>query len=198
MNTAGAAPDLRELLRGTRVLAPAAVAELPLLAGEAATLRQRLAAKQALRLALLDALVEAARQHGYRDGHAQSLREWQHARTRLDAWQADADGALQALLLQALRRLLGELPPDVPAALLAQQALRAAADEQGRLRVCVHPTLRDAVAARLLAAGCPHEVHADDTCAPSACRIDTAFGSLHGDWQTQLAALADALGNQPA
>lgn len=186
--------NLRELLRGTRVLAPAALAELAPLDSEAATLRQRLAAKQALRLALLDALVDAARRQGWRDGHAQALREWQPVRARLHAWQADADGALQALLLRALRRLLGDLPPDVPVTLLAQQALRSAADAQGALRLSVHPTLLEAVATRLRAAGCTLEVEPDPACATSGCRIDTAFGSLHADWQTQVAALADALG----
>jgi flagellar biosynthesis/type III secretory pathway protein FliH len=192
------APGLRTLLRGTRVLLPEAARELPRVADEAATIRQRLAAAQAERLSQLDAAVQAARDNGWRAGHAQALRELHDVRARVDAWTRDADGALQDLMLHSLRRLLGTLPGDVPVALLAQRALQEAGSEQGAMRVCVHPSLRDAVAARLRAAGIEHEVHADDHCAPTACRVDTAFGSLHADLDTQLAALVDALNAQGA
>lgn len=187
------APGLRSLLRGTRVVVPDAVRELPQLADQAAAMRRRLASAQAERLSQLDAAVKAACDNGRRAGHAQALRELHDVRARVDAWTRDADGALQALLLHALRRLLGDLPADVPVALLAQRALHEAGAEQGAMRVCVHPSLLDAVAARLRDAGIEHDVRADDACAVTACRVDTAFGSLHADLDTQLAALVDAL-----
>jgi flagellar biosynthesis/type III secretory pathway protein FliH len=190
------APGLRSLLRGTRVLVPEAARELPRLADQAAAMRQRLAATQAERLSQLDAAVRAAHDNGRRAGHAQALRDLHEVRARVDAWTRDADGALQDLLLHALRRLVGALPADVPVALLAQRALHEAGAEQGAMRVCVHPSLRDAVATRLRGAGIEHPVHADDDCAPMACRVDTAFGSLHADLETQLTAFADALESQ--
>jgi flagellar biosynthesis/type III secretory pathway protein FliH len=189
-------PGLRSLLRGTRVLLPEAARELPRLADQAAALRQRLAVAQIERFSQLDAAVQAARDNGWRAGHADALRELHDVRARVAAWTRDADGALQDLLLHALRRLLGALPADVPVALLVQRALHEAGAEQGAMRACVHPSLRDAVAARLRDAGIEHPVHADESCAPSACRVDTAFGSLHADLDTQLAALADALDAQ--
>jgi type III secretion protein L len=98
------------------------------------------------------------------------------------------------MLLRALRRLLGELPPDLLLAQLAEQALLAARDETTQVLVHVHPQHCAAVSERLRAhAGLQIDVRADARLGPSDCRIDTGFGSIDASLPTQLAALEAAL-----
>jgi type III secretion protein L len=106
------------------------------------------------------------------------------------------DEALQALLLRALRRLLGELPADLLLAQLAAQALQAVRQDAGTVRVQVHPLLHAAVQQRL--AHLPSrpwrlEVHADARLGAADCRIETDFGAIDAALDTQLAALQVAL-----
>jgi type III secretion protein L len=181
-------------LRGVRVLAPAAAAELPRLADDVAAARHRIARTEAERLALLGSVRDAAHQLGYRDGHAQAVEELARFSAGLRALASDHAGALQALLLRALRRLLGELPPDLVLAQLAEQALRAARDEATQVQVHVHPRHCAAVSERLCAqAGLTVDVRADASLGPTDCRIETGVGSIDASLPTQLAALEAAL-----
>lgn len=184
-------------LRGVRVLTPAAAAELPRLADDVATARQRIARAEAERLALLGSVRDAAQQLGYRAGHARALEDLARFNTDLHALASDHASALQALLLRALRRLLGELPPDLMLAQLAEQALLAARDDATKVQVHVHPQHCAAVSERLRArvagAGLTIEVRADASLGPTDCRVDTGVGSIDASLPTQLAALEAAL-----
>jgi type III secretion protein L len=184
-------------LRGVRVLTPAAVAELPRLADDVAAARQRIARAEAERLALLDSVRDAAQQLGYRAGHARALEDLARFNTDLHALASDHASALQALLLRALRRLLGELPPDLMLAQLAEQALLAARDDATKVQVHVHPQHCAAVSERLCTqvarAGLAIDVRADASLGPTGCRVDTGVGSIDASLPTQLAALEAAL-----
>jgi type III secretion protein L len=188
-------------LRGVRVLPPSAAAQLPLLVADVDSARARIARAEAERLALLDTVREQARQAGYRDGHAQAVRALAAFGARMQALAAGHDEALQALLLRALRRLLGELPADLLLAQLAAQALQAVRQDAGTVRVQVHPLLHAAVQQRL--ARLPSrpwrlEVHADARLGAADCRIETDFGAIDAALDTQLAALQVALaGGEP-
>jgi type III secretion protein L len=187
------------VLRGVRVLTPAAAAELPRLADDVAAARHRIARIETERLALLDSVRDAAHQLGLRDGHAQALDELARFNTDLRALASDHAGALQALLLRALRRLLGELPPELVLAQLAEQALLAARDEATKVQVHVHPQHCAAVSARLRAyAGLTIDVRADASLRPTDCRVDTGAGSIDASLPTQLAALEAALNGASA
>ena len=186
--------SVAQALRGTRVLTPAAAAMLPRLADDVAAARHRVACAEAERLALLDSVREAAHQLGYRDGHARALEELARFNANLRALTSDHASALHSLLLRALRRLLGELPPDLVLAQLAEQALLAARDDADKVQVHVHPQHCAAVSARLGAhAGLAIEVRADPNLGPTDCRIDTGIGSIDAGLPTQLAALEAAL-----
>lgn len=206
-------------LRGVRVLTPATAAELPRLADDLAAARQRIAHAEAERLALLGSVREAAQQLGYRDGQARAIADLAQFNAGLRALASDHAGALQALLLRALRRLLGELPPELVLAQLAEQALLAARDDATRLQVHVHPRHCAAVSERLSAprpaeagrppwgsrkvaephflesthAGLMIEVRADPSLGLTDCRVDTGVGSIDASLPAQLAALEVAL-----
>jgi type III secretion protein L len=181
-------------LHGVRVLTPSAVAELPRLADEVAAARQRIACAEAESLALLGSVHDAAQQLGYRDGHARAIADLARFNADLRALASDHAAALHQMLLRALRRLLGELPPDLLLAQLAEQALLAARDETTQVLVHVHPQHCAAVSERLRAhAGLQIDVRADARLGPSDCRIDTGFGSIDASLPTQLAALEAAL-----
>jgi type III secretion protein L len=181
-------------LRGVRVLTPAAVAELPRLADDVAAARHRIARAEAERLALLNSVRDAAQQLGYRAGHVQAVEDLARFNANLRALASDHASALRALLLRALRRLLGELPPDLVLAQLAEQALLAARDEATKVQVHVHPQHCAAVSERLRAhAGLTIEVRADASLGPTDCRVDTGVGSIDAGLATQLAALEAAL-----
>ncbi len=184
-------------LRGVRVLSPAAAAELPRLADDVAAARQRIAREEAVRLALLGSVHEAAHELGYRDGHARAIADLARFNADLRALASDHAGALHQLLLRALRRLLGELPPDLVLAQLAEQALLAARDEATQVQVHVHPQHCAAVSGRLRVevarAGLAIVVRADASLGPTDCRIDTGAGSIDASLPTQLAALEAVL-----
>jgi type III secretion protein L len=186
-------------LRGVRVLSPAAAAELPRLSDDVAAARHRIARAEAERLALLDSVRDAAHQLGLRAGHAQAVEELARFNTDLRALASDHASALQALLLRALRRLLGELPPDLVLAQLVEQALSAARDEATKVQVHVHPRHCAAVSERLRARdGLAIDVRADASLGPADCRIDTGVGSIDAGLPTQLAALEAALSEAPS
>jgi type III secretion protein L len=186
-------------LRGVRVLTPAAAAELPRLAYDVSSARQRLARAEAERLALLGSVHEAAQQLGYRDGQARALADLARFNAELRALASDHAGALQSLLLRALHRLLGELPPELVLAQLAEQALLSARDEATRLQVQVHPQHCAAVSERLRThGGLTIDVRADASLGPTDCRVETGVGSIDASLQTQLAALEAALNGATA
>jgi type III secretion protein L len=184
-------------LRGVRVLSPAAANELPRLADDIAAARQRIANAEAEHLALLDCVRDAAQQLGLRDGHARAIEELARFNAGLRALASDHAGALHALLLRALRRLLGELPPDLLLAQLAEQALLAARDDAAKVQVFVQPQHCAAVGERLRTGvandGLAIEVRADANLGPSDCRVETSVGSIDASLPTQLAALEAAL-----
>lgn len=185
------------VLRGVRVLTPAAAAQLPRLADDLAAARHRIAHVEAEHVALLDSIRDAAQQLGYRAGHARALEELARFNAALCALACDHAGALQTLLLRALRRLLGELPPDLVLVQLAEQALLAARDDAVRVQVVVHPQHCAAVQARLSThaanAALAIEVRGDPSLGPTDCRVDSGVGSIDAGLPTQLAALEAAL-----
>jgi type III secretion protein L len=186
--------SVAQALRGVRVLTPAAVAELPRLAGDAAAARHRIARAEAEHLALLGSVRDAAQQLGYQAGHAQAVEELARFNAGLRELASDHASALHVLLLRALRRLLGELPPDLVLAQLAEQALLAARDDATKVQVFVHPQHGAAVSERLHARdGLAIEVRADASLGPTDCRVDTGVGSIDASLPTQLAALEAAL-----
>jgi type III secretion protein L len=186
-------------LRGMRVLTPSAAAELPRLSDSIAVARHRIASAEAEHLALLGSVRDAAHQLGYRAGHEQAVEELARFHAGLRALASDHASALQALLLRALRRLLGELPPDLVLAQLAERALSAARDEATKVQVHVHPRHCAAVSERLRARdGLVIEVRADASLGVADCRIETGVGSIDASLAIQLAALEAALsGTEP-
>jgi type III secretion protein L len=108
---------------------------------------------------------------------------------------------LNALVLQTLRQMLGEIDRSERVCLLVHEALNRLGKLQGEITLHVHPDLAEQVASSMLQrqASC-HEATlktvADPALAVDTCRVVCSSGCVEGNLQQQLAAIESALGGR--
>jgi len=187
-----------------RVLTAAEVG--PLL--DAQALCQRAADLVASRAAQIEEAADAARAAARAEGLEQGRRDArEEVSTTLAALAATAAaerdrlrGEVGALVLQVVRKILGEFAPEVVLAALARSALREMLPAPA-VTLVVHPDRVDAMRENL--AGEPVgdsvnapcvEVRADPGCAPDDCRLETGLGVVDAGLTVRLARIAQAWG----
>jgi len=111
-------------------------------------------------------------------------------------WEKSAVGLAVAIAERVVRRALAD-HPEVPLTLV-REALELAAGND-RIRVCLNPTDHRSLGsevetlARELSGLGPVEVTADAAISPGGCRVETRFGTIDQQFETQLARIEEEL-----
>jgi flagellar biosynthesis/type III secretory pathway protein FliH len=146
----------------------------------------------------LDGRIHAAWQRGFSSGHAEALEKLSGFLGELDALRGSIDAELVGLVIEAVARIVKNLPVGLVTTSLVEAALNEAQGEHARLTLRVHAsrvtlaekTLREADGT---SRGLRVTVEADATLDPDDCLLDTPAGTIDTSLQTQLEALAAAL-----
>lgn len=150
------------------------------------------------RLELLDSLEEAARTSGEAAGYQIAYQELSEFYRKLRELSKNQHDQLIHLVLLALRRVIGEMPPDVLIAGIAEQTVGSLATEKGFITVFVNPAHVDAVHTRLTNPAEPNglatsiQVSGDRTFGEYDCRVETEFAVIDASLEVQLVALERA------
>lgn len=154
---------------------------------------QQVRSAQADSVQSIKSLHDNAWDHGYRDGMRQALTDVANTCRRA---RDDADGVISNLTFAVLRKVLGQADPKVIVQSIAQWVIFDCCRELETLTVRVHPSVAEQVGeglAALPATGLRIHTLADPQLSPTGCVIDTAFGTIEADLDSQLDALQHAV-----
>jgi type III secretion system HrpE/YscL family protein len=149
---------------------------------------------------------EEACERGYEAGQAKARQQAVHDQVRdnLDRHNGleNLEADLNALVLQALRRLLGEMDCAERVGMLIREGLTRIGRQQGAISIHVHPELRERIASHMTHWQMAHpcislEIVANAEIGLEACRIVSRSGQVDGDLRLQLEALETALCARP-
>jgi flagellar biosynthesis/type III secretory pathway protein FliH len=146
----------------------------------------------------LDRRIHAAWQRGFSCGHAEALEKLGGFLTELETRRRSLDAELVGLAIDAVGRILRNLPPGLLTTSLVEAALAEVQGEHGRLVLRVHASRVAHAEQALHEAGSSNSrlritVEADSTLGPDDCFLDTPAGTIDTSLRTQLEALAAAL-----
>jgi flagellar biosynthesis/type III secretory pathway protein FliH len=182
----------------TRVISATQVRELERHAASAANAGQRIEQAELRCLADLESTKHSAWQRGYARGHAEALESLHAFFVALDSKRKTLEAELIGLIIDAINRVVRDLPADLLLPGLIAAALEETQADRGRLTLRVHPANAD-VAERWLelpAPGREHlriDVEIDASIPTDGCVLETPAGSIDASLATQLAALQEHL-----
>ena len=149
----------------------------------------------------------AERARGYADGRAEGAQEATRlvtdAAAKVDRYLATLDVEVARLVIDIVRRILGEFDG---VDLVSRAAAQAVTDfrREKALKIAVHPEALERVRAALPAAiqegslGPSVTIESDPHLGKQACVVSTEFAVVDASVETQLSAIADALGVGPS
>jgi type III secretion protein L len=147
------------------------------------------------------------RTRGYADGRAEGAQEATRLVTetaaKVDRYLATLDLEVARLVIDIVRRILGEFDA---VDLVSRAAMQAITDfrREKALKITVHPEVLERVRAALPAAlsdgslGPSVTIESDPHLGKQACVVSTEFAVVDASVETQLSAIADALGVGPS
>lgn len=182
-----------------RIIPAAHVRELQDAATGVACAGQRVQEAEARCLKNIDKTSHAAWQRGYSQGHAEALKSLRGFHDALNERRKSLDLELLGLVMDAVRKIVHTLPPDLLLHNLIASALNEAQEERGRLVLRVHPS-HAAAAEQWLGERAGQEgaslrilVEPDASQAADDCTLETPSGAIDTGLRTQLEAIAAAL-----
>lgn len=189
---------LAGLAASSRVIAADRVQEVERAARDIASAGHSLHEAQVRCLQDLETITHSGWNQGYELGHAQALRELGSFLRRLDERSRDLDRELIGLVMDAVTRIVGELPADLVTERLIESALMEARVERGKVTLRLHPERAEAAEAWLRRAAHDRSLlhvslEIDAALERDDCTVETASGVIEAGLQTQLAALSTVL-----
>lgn len=189
---------LAGLASSSRVIAADRVQAVERAAREMASAGQYLSEAQMRCLQDLETITHSGWKQGYELGHAQALRELGGFLRRLEERSRDLDRELIGLVMDAVTRVLGDLPENLVTERLIESALMEARADRGKVTLRVHPERAEAAEAWLRRTA--HDpgllqvnLEIDAALERDDCTVETATGVIEAGIQTQLAALSTVL-----
>ncbi|MDR1546861.1 MAG: HrpE/YscL family type III secretion apparatus protein [Deltaproteobacteria bacterium] len=169
---------------------------------DALELSKRLAAYEAERQAQAEEAYLRRREEGYKDGEAAgreaySLKIMETVMASVE-YLENLESGLVKIVNDAVRKVIGELPPEEVVVKLARKALTSMRNDR-RVTVRVSPRQEAAVRETLLgpAGGTPFlDVRADGRLGPGDCVLESELGVVDASLETQLRILAQALNSR--
>jgi type III secretion protein L len=143
------------------------------------------------------AAYSAEQARGYEDGRAEGAAEatrlLSETTIKIDRYFANLDQEIGRLVMDIVRRVLGEF--DVTD-LVSRAAAHAIGDFRGEksLTICVHPEALERVRTALGGAGLAVTVESDPHLLKDGCVIRTEFAVVDAGLETQLSVIAEAFG----
>ncbi len=182
-----------------RVVPAHQVAALEQTVVDAAAAAERIRAAEHACAQRLDQVIDRARVEGVTAAHLEASAKLLTFLDQVSARAQDHEAELVRLVMGAVEKILGRLPPDLMVADLAVRALRETRENFARVTLVVHPQVSpdlDLLRQRLTQAQVDIEqlsVEHDAGLARSACRLCTVAGDIDASLDVQLAALTAAL-----
>jgi len=181
-----------------RVIPADRIREVEQIVATAASAGQRIDEAEAQCRSSIDRKSMEAWQRGFAQGHAEALRKLKDFIVAVDARRKSVDTELIALVDEAVRRIVRNLPPQLLTENLIETALSEAQSERGRFVLRVHPDLtsfaetflgrvRSTVDQMQIA------IEPDVAMAYGDCKLETPSGTIDAGLNTQLAALRSVL-----
>jgi type III secretion protein L len=181
-----------------RVIPAERVREVEQIAATATSAGKRIDEAEAQCRSSIDRKSMEAWQRGFAQGHAEALRKLKDFIVAVDTRRKAVDAELLALVDEAVRRIVR----NVPAQLLTESAIETALSEaqstRGRFVLRVHPDLTgfaENFLSRVRAPGDQMQVvvEGDAAMAYGDCTLETPAGTIDAGLSTQLAALRSVL-----
>jgi type III secretion protein L len=181
-----------------RVISAERMREVEQIAASAAAAGQRIDEAEAKSRSKLDRRNLEAWQRGFAHGHAEALTKLRDFIVAVDARRKSVDAELIALVDEAVRRIVRNVPPQLLTESLIETAMSEAQSTRGRFAVRVHPDLASFAENFLARVRAPKDqiqvvVEPDAAMAYGDCKLETAAGTIDAGLSTQLAALRAVL-----
>ena len=181
-----------------RVISAERMREVEQIAASATAAGQRIDEAEAQSRSKLDRRNLEAWQRGFAQGHAQALQKLKELLAAIDARRRAVDSELIALVDEAVRRIVRNVPPQILTESLIETALSEAQVERGRFVLRMHPDLTSLAENFLGRARGPNDqmqivIEPDAAMAYGDCKLETPAGTIDAGLSTQLAALRSVL-----
>jgi type III secretion protein L len=182
-----------------RVIPASQVARLESIAAEAAAPSERIEQAELRCREDLGRVTHTAWQRGFARGHAEALGQLQDFLASVEARRRSVDGELVQLVMDAVRKILRNLPPALLTENLIEAALDEAQGERGRVVLRVHPErlpVAESWVARRSATtreALSIVIEPDGTLEPDDCTLQTPGGVIEVGLAIQLEALRTLL-----
>jgi type III secretion protein L len=182
-----------------RVIPADQVARLERIAAEAAAPSQRIEQAELRCREDLGRITHTAWQRGFARGHAEALTHLRDFLATVDARRGSVDTELIQLVMDAVGKILRNLPPGLLTENLIAAALDEAQGERGRVVLRVHPERLSVADDWLARRSSPTQdalsvvIEADGTLEPDDCTLETPCGVIEVGLGIQLEALRTVL-----
>jgi len=189
---------LAGLASSSRIIAADRVHEIERTARDIASAGQCLHEAQVSCLQDLESITQSGWKQGYERGHAQALGELGGFLRKLEERSRELDQELIGIVMDAVTRIVGQLPPALLTERLIESALTEARADRGNVTLRLHPERAAAAEAWLRRSAHDHpslrlNLEVDATLGRDDCSVETANGVIEAGIQTQLAALSTVL-----
>ena len=152
----------------------------------------RLRQAQSSSLVNLEALHEAAWEHGHRSGMRQAMRQLAAFHRGVEEYRKDPASPVRQLVIAAVRKILGDSDPNAIVGEIVEKAIVESCKQLESVVIYVHPAVAESVAKRastLNVQGLRLDVRPTEDIPITGCELHTAFGTIDASLETQLDAL---------
>ncbi len=190
---------LTGLTPGRRVVPAHQVAALEQTVVDAAAAAERIRSAEQACAERLNQVLDRARVEGVTAAHLEANTKLLAFLEQISSRALDHEAELVALVIGAVEKILGRLPPDLMVVDLAARALAQARENFVRVTLLVNPQISpdlDVLRTRLTQAQVDIEqlcIEHDASLSLNACRLCTVAGEIDASLDVQLAALTAAL-----
>ena len=182
--------------RDRRVIPAHYVAELQRVARGLSEAGQHIEQVEADCLDEMEVLQQRCRDTGLQQGMQAASSRTLKLISALERRYNDQREHLIELVMAAVTKIVANLPVGLVTSGLIEQALDELNDSQVQVTVVVNPSVANTVNEQLTVAQASRvlNVETDDSLDPTDCRLQTVYGAIEAGLDTQLAAIAEAMG----